>query len=134
MSRGSEFQVQVVVEAGPGRPVDAAQVYLDFDPARLQALSLTPGQTLEYHLEFQWDDNLGELDCAAGAVRRTIERPFVLCTIAFRAIAASDTIASDELGTLIQFADRTQPRATKVVRRGVNVTGRLTPVSVMVHR
>ena len=122
---GQTFLVAVRVWAGHFNPVDAAQVYLDFDGRQLEVVELTPGSHLEYELQSKWDNQAGRLGYAAGTVGDPVTVPFTLCTVAFRirTPATSQEIA-------ISFAPLAPPRHTKAVFRGANVTGELVPVRV----
>ncbi|MDE2842446.1 MAG: cohesin domain-containing protein, partial [Chloroflexota bacterium] len=58
---GQQFEIAVKINAGHTRPVDTAQVYLDFDPAILEAVAIRPGPYLEYLLQSSWDNDRGRL-------------------------------------------------------------------------
>ena len=122
---GQTFLVAVRVWAGHFNPVDAAQVYLDFDGRQLEVVELTPGSHLEYELQSKWDNQVGRLGYAAGTVGDPVTVPFTLCTVAFR---IREPANSDEIA--IGFAPLAPPRQTKAVFRGANVTGELVPVRV----
>ena len=125
VARGQQFEVRVTIGAGYGRPVDTAQVYLEFDPTRLQAESISPGRRLEYLLLSTWDNTLGNAQYAAGTLGPAAESPFMLYAVTFRATAEVGSVS-----TQIRFADRPNIHRTKVISRGLDVTGELTPLEV----
>ena len=125
---GESLQIDVWVEAGPNNPVDTVQVYLNFDPAKLQVLDVFGSGALEAELQANWDNDRGHIDYAAGTLVGTpVNAPFVLVSIEFEAVAATGTD-----GTGVAFAPLEAPRQTKAIRAGVNQTGGLTAVRVVV--
>ena len=125
---GQEFQLTVKVEAGHTRPVDAAQIYLDFDPAILEVVAIRPGSHLGYLLQSTWDNSRGRLAYAAGTLDNPFEFPFTFCNVVFRAKAP--TVRGS---TLVQFDDPRPPRQSKAIYRGLDVTGHLTSVRIRVR-
>lgn len=121
------FSVAVVVEAGPASPVDAVQVYLDFDPSIVQVIALSNGATLEEQLQYGFDNGLGRIDFAAGTLGSSAVQAFTLVTVDFRAVAATGLN-----GTTVRFAPSSAPRVTKVVEAGEINTGLLTPINIVV--
>ena len=121
------FSVAVVVEAGPASPVDAIQVYLDFDPSIVQVIALRNGATLEEQLQSGFDNGLGRIDSAAGTLGSPAVQAFTLVTVDFRAVAATGLT-----GTTVRFASSSAPRVTKVVEAGEINTGLLTPIKIVV--
>jgi len=117
---GQEFEITVKVNAGHTRPVDTAQVYLDFDPAILEVVAIGPGPHLEYLLQSSWDNERGRLAYAAGTLGHPLEFPFTLARAVFR--ARSPTVRGS---TLIQFDDLRPTRQSKAIHRGLNITGDL---------
>ncbi len=125
---GEEFDVIVQVSAGVTNRVDTVQVYLDFDATKLEAISLASGGRLEYQLQSVLDNSGGRVAYAAGTLGDARELPFTLGTLTFRAKADS---GGREVS--IQFAPLRAPRQTKAINRGLNVTGQLIPVGVVVR-
>jgi hypothetical protein len=121
--------MSVLVNAGPASPADAVQVYLDFDPSVLEVVSLTGGPALEEQLQATFDNGLGRVNYAVGTLGESLGRPFTLVTVEFRAIGATG-----QRGTDIVFSPLVPPRQTKsVIDAGVNNTGTLTPVNLVVQ-
>lgn len=123
---GEQFSVRVIVNAGPASPVDAAQVYLDFDSSVLQVIAIRDGTVLGEQLQSSFDNGLGQVNYAAGTLGNAAEAPFTLTTIDFQG-----TGATGQGGTDIVFAPLTAPRQTKAVDAGLDNTGKLTPVNVV---
>ncbi len=117
--------MRVSINAAGIRRVDTAQVYLEFDPAKLQVESISSGVRLEYPLLSNWDNGLGTVLYAAGTLNSPAESPFTLCTVRFR---ATSQIASER--TKIGFADRSITLRTKVIRQGLDITGQLFPLEI----
>ena len=129
VSAGQQVSVNVVVGAAPTSPADAAQVYLDFDASVIQVVSLTSGAALSQVLQAEFDNSRGRVNYAAGTLEDSVEAPFTLVTVNFRAAAATG-----QGGTVIDFAPLAPPRQTKVaVDVGKNVTGNLTPVRLVIQ-
>jgi hypothetical protein len=129
-SVGQQITINVMVNASPGSPVDAVQAYLDFDTSVLQVVSVVGGATLSQVLQpAKFDNGRGEVDYAAGTTGDSIESPFTLLSVNFQT-----TAVTGQNGTAIVFAPLTPPRQTRVaVGAGQDVTGNLTPVSLVVQ-
>jgi hypothetical protein len=112
----------------PASLVDAAQVYLDFNPAALQVIAIRDGTTLTEQLQSSFDNSLGQVSYAAGTLGNAAATPFTLATIDFQGIGATG-----QAGTDIVFAPLVDPRQTKAVDAGVNNTDQLTPITVVVE-
>jgi hypothetical protein len=125
---GEQFSVQVIVNAGPAKVVDAAQVYLDFDPSVLQIIAVRKGAALREQLQSSFDNGLGQINHAAGTLGGAIAAPFTLATIDFQSLAATGPGGTD-----VVFSPSADPRQTKTVAAGINNTGRLTPVNIVVE-
>ena len=122
---GQRFEVRVAIGAGSERPVDTAQVYLEFDPAKLRVESISSGPRMEYLLLSTWDNTLGNVRYAAGTLGPAVETPFTLFTATFQATAQPASA-----GAQIRFADPTNIHRTKVILRGLDVTGQLKPLQL----
>ena len=118
----------VTVKAGPGNTVDAAQVYLDFDADLLQVVKLTGSSALAEELQSNHDNTLGQVNYAAGTLGAPITSSFQLLVVQFRAVAQTGPG-----GTTIGFASLLNPRQTKVVTAGINKTGNLGAVNLMIR-
>ena len=125
---GQEFEIAVKVSAGYARPVDTAQVYLDFDPAILEVVAIRPGPHLEYLLQSSSDNDRGRLAYAAGTLGNPLEFPFTLARVVFR--ARTPTVRGS---TLIQFDDLRPPRQSKAIHQGRDITGVLGSTRVTVR-
>ncbi len=127
-SVGEEFAVEVRVAARFAHPIDAAQVYLDYDPAVLEAVSVTPGLALEHPLHTSIANSRGEAAFAAVTLNEPLVYQFILCTVLFR-VKERPLFRVTQIG----FADLKQPHQTKAIRRGANVTGKLAGVNIPIR-
>ena len=126
---GQEFTVLVRVKANYVSPVDTAQVYLEFNPEMLEVVSLKPNPRLEVLLQSRFDNAEGEVDYAAGTLGYAVQYPFTLCTLTFRARAATSLWNT----AWVDFSRLRAPRETKSISRGRNITGELIPLRVVVR-
>jgi hypothetical protein len=104
------FSVDILVEAND-QEVNGAQAFLNYDPAVLQALSISEGSAFDFTLTQDIDNTTGAIDFAAGSTG-TINLPsgtFVLATIQFQAVGGP---TSD-----LSFSS-TSPRESKVTMAG----------------
>jgi hypothetical protein len=127
---GSQFQIQVQVDASPERPVDTVQVYLDFDSNKLEVVGqLQAGGVLTVPLQSSSDNQLGQINYSAGAEfgAPLVTSSFLLVTINLKAKATTGI-----QGTNILFAPLVPPRQTKAIR-GANVTGTLSTAKVIIQ-
>jgi hypothetical protein len=120
------FDLDVVVTA-KGTVVDAAAVYLDFDPQVLRVIRLTPGDVLTATTATSYNNALGHIGFAAknesGAPYTT--GSFVLVTITFQAIA-------ETVSTRLVFRQES-PRRTDVVAGGLSILRTLADGEVVVQ-
>ena len=128
VSVGQQFRVWVRAKAGLTNGVDAAQVYLEFEPDELEVIALSAGDRLEYLLQENMDNSAGRIDFAAGTLGDSVRSPFILATVTFRAKATTGP-----RGTYIGFSRLRAPRQTKAVAVGANITGELNGVDVVVQ-
>lgn len=128
ITRGQPFEVRVTIGAGVARPVDTAQVYLGFQPENLQVKSISSGHRMEYPLLSTWDNTLGNVKYAAGTLGPPAKAPFELFTVTLQA-----TEQFRNGSTQIRFADPTDIHRTKVITRGLDVTGRLIPLELILR-
>jgi len=108
------FSVTVQVQAGV-QQVDGAAAYLNFDPLRVEVVSITPASTLSSILQNEFDNDLGQMNFAAGTLSTPVTGTFTLATITFRAI-------SDTSGTPLAFDD-TLPRQSEASLAGNSQLG-----------
>ena len=122
---GDTFIVGVEVQSG-AQSVDGAAVYLDFDPAVLEVLSVIPSSSLPITLTQQLDPIGGHLDLVRGAISPLPQGTFALATITFRARSAAPG------GTLLGLS-RTAARQSDVTFNGSSVLGQTVPVTITVN-
>ena len=125
---GQQFTVDVVIQASPTCPVDAVQVFVDFDPALLRAIHIQDGPYLEVALRSETNGHPGRIDYAAGTVQGAVDFPFVLATVTFQALRPSGINPP-----AIRFAPQRVPRHTKAVAAGLDVTGDLLPLPLSIN-
>jgi hypothetical protein len=82
---GERFRVMVSYTNLTNTPVDAAAIYLNFDPTYLQALAVTGNPVLSSQLMSQIDNSQGQLIQAAGAVGDGVVGVTTLALITFEA-------------------------------------------------
>lgn len=122
---GDSFDLSVEVRAG-AQPVDAAAAYLNFDPAKLEVVSLTGGTTLPTELEKTYDNSAGTINYAAGKLGGPYPSgTFTVLTATFHAKTATT-------GTTVSF-NSTVPRQSDVTFAGASVLGSTIPGSVIVQ-
>jgi len=129
---GAQFNTNVEVYSGSAHRVDAAQVYLDFNPSRLRVVALTGGTTLPDQFQSTFDNTLGRIAYAAGRgigpSNGSVATPFTLVTVHFQAAAPSG-----EAGTDIVFSPPAPPRQTKsIFGAGHENTGQLFRSNIIV--
>lgn len=125
---GEVFRIMALVGANSTAPVDAAQVYLDFNAEVFEVISLAGGSRLEYQLQASVDNDAGRVGFAAGTLEGAVTYRFTLCTLTLRAKETTTAQSS-----LIEFARLQKPRQTKAVKGGLNVTGNLASIRVIVR-
>jgi len=125
---GQLLTVLVRVHANSDRPVDTAQVYLEFDIARLRVESISAGPRLEYQLLSEWDNIVGSAGCAAGTLGFYAENTFTLCSVTFRVLAGAARSS-----TQVTFADPSDIHRTKVVHLGLDITGQLSLLEIKIQ-
>ncbi len=122
---GDVFSVDVLVDAG-SQPVDGAEVYLDYDPSRLQVVDATGssadhvenGAALDVVLRNHVDNAAGRIDFAAGTFSATPPSgTFALLTIRLKALSLTGSPS-----TALSFVHE-PPRKTNVVYAGLSVLG-----------
>jgi hypothetical protein len=128
VASGQQFNLTVTIDAGPGRPVDAAQAYLEFDAAVFRAIDITPGPLLPLEFQSQIDNGLGQANYAAGTMGDAAAAPFSLATVRFTALAPTGTE-----GTTIGFAPSQNPRWTKSAAAGRENAGNLGSITIVVE-
>jgi len=96
---GDFFDEQVVIEAGV-QPVAAADIYLDFNPAYLEVVSVSDGSGLDI-LAKRYDNQTGQIDVGAGNLGSPAQGTFELVTLHMYAKGGSGTTAT---GITFSFA------------------------------
>jgi hypothetical protein len=91
------FEVPILVQAGVLQ-VDGTSAYLNFDPAYLEVVSITPGSEFSTILANEFDNSTGEVNFAAGSFNNFPSGTFTLATVTFQTLALTD-----DAGTPIQF-------------------------------
>jgi len=69
--------------------IDAAEVHLTFDSAKLRVESITRGSGLTTTLQETFDNTAGTLDVAYGRLSGTANNTFTVFTVTFRALAST---------------------------------------------
>ena len=115
-----------MVDAGRTNAVEAAQVYLDFDPEKLEILEIRPGGALEYGLQQRFENEAGRLDYAAGTLNRPVGTGFTLLSIDFLALSGLRSGPAK-----ISYAPARPPRQTRAILGGRDTTGLLTTATVI---
>lgn len=111
---GQAFSVTLQVQAG-AQQVDGSAAYLDFNPAVLQVVSITPGSALSVVLQNQFNNTLGTLDFSAGALSNFPSGTFTLATVQFNPIGVANN-------SPLTF-HLTAPRHSDATFGGVSVLG-----------
>ena len=118
------FEVEMMVQAGTAE-VDGASAYLNFNPAELRVLSITPGSDFPIVLQNDFDNNTGEVDFAAGALSEPYPSgTFTLATVTFEAIEESN-------GSAIDF-NMTAPRQSDITFGGTSLLESTAGSTVMI--
>lgn len=116
---GDEFDMTLQAVAGV-QPIVGVQTFLNFDPSKLQVVSITPGTALSANAFInRYNNTTGEIDYVqlVGLNAPPVSGTFTIATVRLRAISAMR-------GSPIVFNTRI-PRQTKVAYEGENVTGAL---------
>ncbi len=125
LSVGGTLAVAVEVRSGT-QPIDGAAVYLDFDPAVLEVVSIIPSASLPISLTQKSDPIGGHLDLIRGAISSLPQGTFSLATVTFRARTAAPT------GTLLSMS-RTTARPSDVSFGGVSKLGQTIPATLTIR-
>jgi hypothetical protein len=120
---GDDLTITVEARAG-AQAIDGASVYLDFDPAVLQVVDMTPGTGLPVAIENEADNVLGRVDFSAGTFAQFPSGTVSLVTITFRALAPSPAAA-------IVFNDD-GARTSDVTFGGASVLGDVQAASIAI--
>lgn len=89
---GDSFTVAVQIQAGT-ETLDSANAYLNFDPAKLKVITMTPGTTLPDAISSAYNNDLGQIDYTATLSAATASGTFDLVSIQFQAMAESSATA-----------------------------------------
>ncbi len=123
VTAGETFTLTVQVRAN-AQLVDGAAAYLDFDPAVLQVVSITPGSTLNTTIQNDFDNANGRINYAAGLLGSTTSGTFTLAQIAFQA-------TSGTTGTSITFSTQ-DPRRSDITLHGSSVLQRTAGATIAI--
>jgi murein DD-endopeptidase MepM/ murein hydrolase activator NlpD len=118
------FTVNVDIQASAS-PVDGAEAHLNFDPAVLKVVSITPATSLPLVIQNTFDNTIGTIDYAAGALNNQPSGNFNLLQVTFEAKTTS-------AGTSITF-NKTNPRSSSVIAAGVMGIGTTTNSTVVIQ-
>ncbi|MCC7186648.1 MAG: hypothetical protein IT185_10430 [Acidobacteria bacterium] len=124
---GQEFNVNLVVAAG-SQPVAAVDAFLDFAPAYVQVVSITPDTgALATVLLNSFDNSLGRITYAAGKALGGADATgtFRIAAVRLRAMAGTT-------GTNLAFAFEPPLRNTDAFHEGLSVLGTATGASVVI--
>ncbi|RKZ39878.1 MAG: hypothetical protein DRR00_32970, partial [Candidatus Parabeggiatoa sp. nov. 3] len=111
---GDTFDYVIKVQAGT-QLVDTTSAYLNFDPKLLKVNTMLPGETFDFVLQSSFDNELGNIDFAAGVWDHEIPKgTFTLVTINFTVLNAG--------GEQTLSFNTTGHRATTTVSGGRSVT------------
>ncbi|MEI7646175.1 MAG: dockerin type I domain-containing protein [Chloroflexales bacterium] len=125
LSVGGTLAVAVEVRSGT-QPIDGAAVYLDFDPAVLEVVSVIPSASLPISLTQKSDPIGGHLDLIRGAISSLPQGTFSLATVTFRARIAAPT------GTSLSIS-RTTARPSDVSFGGISKLGQTIPATLTIR-
>lgn len=126
---GSSLVVEVWVYPRHNSRVDAAQVFLAFDPSVLKVLTISSGNRLEEQLYLETDNVGGRAGLAAGTLGPASSSRFKLASVEFLAVGVTGP-----RGSPIRLDSTKGGLFTRTVYRGGDNTGRLGPPVVLVVR
>ena len=115
-----------MVDAGRTNAVEAAQVYLDFDPKKLEVLAIRPSNILGYELQSAVSHSKGQVDYAAGTLAEPVGTGSTLLSVDFLALSGLRSGPAK-----ISYAPARPPRQTRAILGGRDTTGFLTPATVI---
>ncbi|MCK4722972.1 MAG: hypothetical protein KAT75_06695, partial [Dehalococcoidia bacterium] len=115
---GQTFTLEIKTNVDSEQQVSGVQAFVDFDPAYLEVLSVTPGASLPTVLQNIYD--AGTIDYSAGKLGEPFPTgTFTVATIQFRALALTSP------STALTFSTNL-PRETRADYSGNDVTGTIT--------
>jgi hypothetical protein len=95
---GQIFTLEIKTSVDEEQPVSGVQAFIDFDPAYLEVLSVTPGASLPTVLQNTYDNTAGTIDYSAGKLGAPFPTgTFTVATIEFEALAETS-------GTAVTFS------------------------------
>lgn len=97
LSNGQNFTYVLVADASSN--YRGVQVSLDYNPAQIQAISLTPIYNFQVEFANNIDNTLGEIEYAAGDLSGNISGTETMFEIVFNVIDNSSTISIDHIFT-----------------------------------
>jgi len=120
--------VDVIVQSDIVSPVNAVQIYPDFNYLKLEVDGVNGGNIVEQSLHSSFANRSHEVDYAAGTLNGEITLPFILSTLDLRAKAA--TGPGD---TLLLYARLVVPRQTRAIDAALINIGMLTPAAIVLE-
>ena len=129
MQVGSSFVVEVLVDPRSDAKVDAAQVFLAFDPSILQVSDISLGNRLEEQLFLETDNVGGRAGFAAGTLGLAGSSRFKLASVEFHVVGVTGP-----RGSAVRFGPSRAGLVTRSVYQGADNIGVLGPPVVVVVR
>ena len=126
---GSSLVVEVWVEPRHNSRVDAAQVFLAFDPSILRVVTISRGNRLEEQLHLKTDNVGGRAGFAAGTLGPAGSSRFKLASVEFQVVGVTGP-----RGSPVRFGPSKAELVTRSVYQGTDNTGVLGPPVVVVVR
>ncbi len=124
------FDVSIQVDTG-SRQADGVAVYLNFNPAFVQVVSITAGTRLPVALQSQFDNAAGTVDFAAGSFGPYPSGTFVVATVRLRAVGVTASTPLQIAGSVPRQSDVTYGgRSFGVTPSPANVTVRAADAAV----
>ncbi|MCL0095651.1 cohesin domain-containing protein [Dehalococcoidia bacterium] len=114
---GQTFELEIKTNVDDPQPVSGVAAFINFDAAKLEVVSVTPGPYLPLVLLNEFDNDAGTIDYSGG---QALGEPpptgtFLVATIEFKALAEAPS-------TSVTF-NFTDPRKTMVVSEGIAIPG-----------
>lgn len=114
---GIGAQVSLQIRVRTSQSVSGAAAYVNFDPARLQAIAIAPGGVLNISLASRIDNGAGQVDYVAGRLSGFPTTDFTLATIVFAVVSGGGA-------TQFTFVEQ-PPRRSDVTGGGVSLRPQL---------
>ena len=119
----------VLVQVRPnGNRISAVDALLDFDPADIQVIEVTPGALLVEVLTGDFDNSAGTIDIGALTLGPSAIGEFVLATIS---LSLPNTAITSDLEDRELLFSESFPRETKAAFAGAEVPSKLAPLATL---